>query len=34
MTAPDPREQTIAILYQALEPPVIDGARKEAKPGG
>lgn len=31
---PDPREQTIAILYQALEPPVIDGARKEAKPGG
>lgn len=34
MTAPAPREQTIAILYQALEPPVIDGARKEAKPGG
>lgn len=39
MTAPDvgeqtPGEQTIAILYQALEPPVIGGARKEAKPGG
>lgn len=39
MTARDfgeqtPGEQTIAILYQALEPPVIDGARKEAKPGG
>ncbi len=24
----------IAILYQALEPPVIDGLRKDAKPGG
>ncbi|GFE74451.1 biotin carboxylase [Novosphingobium sp. TCA1] len=34
MTPPDPAEQIIAILYQALEPPVIDGARKEAKPGG
>lgn len=34
MTAPDPRSQTIAILYQALEPPMIDGARKDAKPGG
>jgi len=29
----DPREQTIAILYQALEPPVIDGACTQAKPG-
>lgn len=34
MKAPDPLKQKIAILYQALEPPVIDGARKEAKPGG
>jgi len=34
MTLPDPLHQTIAILYQAIEPPVIDGARKEAKPGG
>lgn len=34
MRAPDPLRQQIAILYQALEPPVIDGARKEAKPGG
>ncbi|WP_404480654.1 biotin carboxylase [Novosphingobium sp. BL-52-GroH] len=34
MTAPDPRRHKIAILYQALEPPLIDGARKEAKPGG
>lgn len=34
MPAPDPRTQTIALLYQALEPPVIEGARKEAKPGG
>ena len=25
---------TIAVLYQALPPPVIDGLRKEAKPGG
>jgi len=25
---------TIAILHQALEPPVIDGQRKDAKPGG
>ncbi|MFC0205462.1 D-alanine--D-alanine ligase family protein [Novosphingobium soli] len=31
---PDPRHQAIAILYQALEPPVIAGQRKEAKPGG
>lgn len=34
MNPPDPLTQKIAILYQALEPPVIDGARKEAKPGG
>lgn len=31
---PDPFAEKIAILYQALEPPVIDGQRKEAKPGG
>ena len=30
MTQPD----SIAILYQALPPPVIDGLRKDAKPGG
>lgn len=29
--APSPR---IAILYQALPPPMIDGLRKDAKPGG
>ncbi|HUD27322.1 MAG TPA: biotin carboxylase [Novosphingobium sp.] len=34
MSVPDPLLQRIAILYQAIEPPVIDGARKEAKPGG
>ncbi|WP_260928955.1 biotin carboxylase [Novosphingobium sp. 9] len=34
MTAPDPLTQKIALLYQAIEPPVIDGQRKEAKPGG
>jgi hypothetical protein len=34
MKEPDPLRQKIAILYQALEPPVIAGARKEAKPGG
>jgi D-alanine-D-alanine ligase len=28
------RSQKIAILYQALAPPVIDGIRKDAKPGG
>ncbi len=28
------RAQKIAILYQALPPPVIDGLRKDAKPGG
>lgn len=33
-TAPDPLSQRIAILYQAIEPPVIDGQRKDAKPGG
>lgn len=27
-------QQAIAILHQALRPPVIDGRRKEAKPGG
>lgn len=31
---PHPRAQRIAILYQALPPPVIDGLRKDAKPGG
>lgn len=30
----NPHEQRIAILYQALEPPVIGGLRKDAKPGG
>jgi D-alanine-D-alanine ligase-like ATP-grasp enzyme len=34
MPMPDPFAEKIAILYQALKPPVIDGARKEAKPGG
>lgn len=34
MKVPDPLRQKIAILYQALEPPLIDSARKEAKPGG
>jgi len=34
MIMPDPFRETVAILYQALEPPVIGGARKEAKPGG
>jgi D-alanine-D-alanine ligase len=28
------RDQKIAVLYQALPPPVIDGVRKDAKPGG
>lgn len=28
------RAQRVAILYQALPPPVIDGIRKNAKPGG
>ncbi|MFT4056544.1 MAG: biotin carboxylase [Novosphingobium sp.] len=31
---PDPFREKIAILYQAIEPPVIDGQRKDAKPGG
>ncbi|MGF7153658.1 D-alanine--D-alanine ligase family protein [Novosphingobium gossypii] len=31
---PDPFAEKIAILYQAIEPPVIDGQRKDAKPGG
>lgn len=31
---PDPLNEVIAILYQALPPPVIDGLRKDAKPGG
>lgn len=31
---PNPRQQTIALLYQAMPPPVIDGLRKDAKPGG
>ncbi|MDI2089821.1 hypothetical protein [Commensalibacter oyaizuii] len=26
--------QKIAILYQALPPPIIDGLRKDKKPGG
>lgn len=30
----DPGAERIAILYQAIEPPVIDGLRKDAKPGG
>ncbi len=34
MSLSDPRRQTIAILYQALPPPLIDGLRKDAKPGG
>ncbi|KAK0340742.1 hypothetical protein LTR94_029236, partial [Friedmanniomyces endolithicus] len=29
-----PPTPSIAILYQALPPPVIDGLRKDAKPGG
>ncbi|PNU02916.1 biotin carboxylase [Novosphingobium guangzhouense] len=31
---PDPFAEKIALLYQAIEPPVIDGQRKDAKPGG
>ncbi|WP_313171038.1 biotin carboxylase [Massilia oculi] len=31
---PDPREHTVALLYQAMPPPVIDGIRKDPKPGG
>jgi D-alanine-D-alanine ligase len=31
---PDPRDQTVALLYQAMPPPVINGLRKDAKPGG
>lgn len=31
---PDPREQTVALLYQAMPPPIIDGIRKDPKPGG
>ena len=31
---PTPREQTVALLYQAMPPPVIDGIRKDPKPGG
>jgi D-alanine-D-alanine ligase-like ATP-grasp enzyme len=28
------KEQKVGILYQALAPPIIDGARKDPKPGG
>ncbi|MFD2428723.1 hypothetical protein ACFSUK_12435 [Sphingobium scionense] len=28
------RAGTVALLYQALPPPTIDGLRKDAKPGG
>ena len=31
---PAPREHTVALLYQAMPPPVIDGIRKDPKPGG
>lgn len=31
---PTPREHTVALLYQAMPPPVIDGIRKDPKPGG
>ncbi|WP_313633479.1 hypothetical protein [Massilia timonae] len=31
---PNPRELTVALLYQAMPPPVIDGIRKDPKPGG
>lgn len=31
---PQPRQQTVAILFQAMPPPVIDGIRKDPKPGG
>ncbi|SCU97154.1 LADA_0H04786g1_1 [Lachancea dasiensis] len=34
MTAPCLKKERIAILFQALEPPVIDGQRKKPKPGG
>jgi hypothetical protein len=28
------KDARVAVLYQALEPPVINGARKPSKPGG
>ncbi|WP_314445020.1 hypothetical protein [Massilia timonae] len=31
---PNPRGLTVALLYQAMPPPVIDGIRKDPKPGG
>ena len=34
MPTADHTSPRIAILYQALPPPVIDGLRKDAKPGG
>lgn len=29
-----PAQAVVAVLYQALEPPIINGVRKPAKPGG
>ncbi|KAH6663706.1 hypothetical protein B0J14DRAFT_255659 [Halenospora varia] len=31
---PQPVQAVVAVLYQALEPPIINGVRKPAKPGG
>jgi len=34
LICPDPRDQLVALLYQAMPPPVINGIRKDPKPGG
>lgn len=34
MTVPNPLAAAVGVLFQAVEPPVIDGIRKPMKPGG
>lgn len=34
LICPNPRDQLVVLLYQAMPPPVINGIRKDPKPGG